>query len=66
MIDTVLGSVPQGQVSGARKYGTTNLWIHGFSRDFESNDRRDVQRRLGSIKQEYFDEILDKMIESIF
>ena len=27
---------------------------------------RDVTRRLGSIKQEYFDEIVDKIIESIF
>ena len=28
--------------------------------------QRDVQRRLGSIKQEYFDEIVDKIIGSIF
>lgn len=27
---------------------------------------RDVTRRLGSIKQEYFDEIVDKIVESIF
>ncbi len=27
---------------------------------------RDVVRRLGSIKQKYFDEIVDKIIESIF
>ena len=27
---------------------------------------RDVNRRLGSIKQEYFDEIVDKIVESIF
>ncbi|MBE6255204.1 MAG: type II toxin-antitoxin system PemK/MazF family toxin [Prevotella sp.] len=27
---------------------------------------RDVVRRLGSIKQEYFNEIVDKIIESIF
>lgn len=26
----------------------------------------DVQRRLGSIKQKYFDEIVDKIIVSIF
>lgn len=31
-----------------------------------SNIERDVQRRLGSIKQEYFDEIVDKIIGSIF
>ena len=27
---------------------------------------RDINRRLGSIKQEYFDEIVDKVIESVF
>ena len=27
---------------------------------------RDIIRRLGSIKQEYFDEIVDKVIESVF
>jgi mRNA-degrading endonuclease toxin of MazEF toxin-antitoxin module len=27
---------------------------------------RDVNRRLGSIKQKYFDEIVDKIVESIF
>ena len=27
---------------------------------------RDVQRRLGSIKQKYFDEIVDKIVDSIF
>ena len=27
---------------------------------------RDVNRRLGSIKQEYFDEIVNKIVESIF
>ena len=27
---------------------------------------RDVTRRLGSIKQPYFDEIVDKIVESIF
>ena len=27
---------------------------------------RDVQRRLGSIKEKYFNEIVDKIIESIF
>ena len=27
---------------------------------------RDVTRRLGSIKQQYFDEIVDKIVESIF
>ena len=30
------------------------------------NIERDVQRRLGSIKQKYFDEIVDKIIVSIF
>lgn len=30
------------------------------------NIERDVVRRLGSIKQKYFDEIVDKIIESIF
>ena len=30
------------------------------------NIERDVQRRLGSIKQKYFDEIVDKIVESIF
>ena len=30
------------------------------------NIERDVQRRLGSIKQKYFDEIVDKIIISIF
>lgn len=30
------------------------------------NIERDVTRRLGSIKQEYFDEIVDKIVESIF
>ena len=27
---------------------------------------RDVQRKLGSIKQKYFDEIVDKIVDSIF
>lgn len=27
---------------------------------------RDINRRLGTIKQQYFDEIVDKIIESIF
>jgi len=30
------------------------------------NIERDVQRRLGSIKQQYFNEIVDKIVESIF
>ena len=30
------------------------------------NIERDVQRRLGCIKQKYFDEIVDKIIVSIF
>ena len=30
------------------------------------NIERDVTRRLGSIKRQYFDEIVDKIIESIF
>ena len=30
------------------------------------NIERDVVRRLGSIKQKYFDEIVDKIVESIF
>lgn len=30
------------------------------------NIERDVVKRLGSIKQKYFDEIVDKIIESIF
>ena len=30
------------------------------------NIERDVNRRLGSIKQQYFDEIVDKIVESIF
>ena len=30
------------------------------------NIERDVQRRLGSIKQKYFDEIVDKIVDSIF
>ena len=30
------------------------------------NIERDVQRRLGSVKQKYFDEIVDKIVESIF
>ena len=30
------------------------------------NIERDVTRRLGSIKQLYFDEIVDKIIETIF
>ena len=30
------------------------------------NIERDVTRRLGSIKQIYFDEIVDKIVESIF
>ena len=30
------------------------------------NIERDVQRRLGSLKQKYFDEVVDKIIESIF
>ena len=30
------------------------------------NIERDVTRRLGSIKKKYFDEIVDKIIESIF
>jgi len=30
------------------------------------NIERDVTRRLGSIKQQYFDEIVDKIIETIF
>ena len=27
---------------------------------------RDVARRLGTVKQQYFDKIVDKIIESIF
>lgn len=27
---------------------------------------RDISRRLGTIKQKYFDEIVDRIIESIF
>ena len=30
------------------------------------NIERDVQRRLGSIKQKCFDELVDKIVESIF
>ena len=30
------------------------------------NIERDVVKRLGCIKQKYFDEIVDKIIESIF
>ena len=30
------------------------------------NIERDVQRRLGSIKEKYFNEIVDKIVDSIF
>ena len=30
------------------------------------NIERDVQRRLGSIKERYFNEIVDKIVDSIF
>lgn len=30
------------------------------------NIERDVQRRLGCIKQKYFDEIVDKIVDTIF
>ena len=34
--------------------------------EVQMNIERDVTRRLGSIKQKYFDEIVDKIVESIF
>lgn len=34
--------------------------------DYHSQYDRDISRRLGSIKQKFFDEIVDKIIESIF
>ena len=42
------------------------LFPDGFTFSKPSNIERDVQRRLGSIKQKYFDEIVDKIVESIF
>ena len=43
--------VPRIKKSIAQKFGLTD---------------RDIIRRLGSVKQEYFDEIVDKVIESVF
>ena len=56
-------------------YQLTDDMVEGFSFSKPSlvkcqiltgNIERDVQRRLGSIKQKYFDEIVDKIIVSIF
>ena len=56
-------------------YQLTDDMVEGFSFSKPSlvkcqiltgNIERDVQRRLGSIKQIYFDEIVDKIIASIF
>jgi len=56
-------------------YLLTDEMVNGFSFSKPSlvkcqiitgNIERDVTRRLGSIKQEYFDEIVDKIVESIF
>ena len=56
-------------------YQLTDDMVEGFSFSKPSlvkcqiltgNIERDVQRRLGSIKQKYFDEIVDKIVESIF
>ena len=56
-------------------YQLTDDMVEGFSFSKPSlvkcqiltgNIERDVQRRLDSIKQKYFDEIVDKIIVSIF
>ena len=56
-------------------YLLTDEMVNGFSFSKPSlvkcqiitgNIERDVTRCLGSIKQEYFDEIVDKIVESIF
>ena len=56
-------------------YPLTDEMVEGFSFSKPSlvkcqiitgNIERDVTRRLGSIKRQYFDEIVDKIIESIF
>lgn len=56
-------------------YPLTDEMVEGFKLSKRSlvkcqiitgNIERDVTRRLGSIKQKYFDEIVDKIIVSIF
>ena len=56
-------------------YPLTDEMVEGFTFSKPSlvkcqiitgNIERDVTRRLGSIKRQYFDEIVDKIIESIF
>ena len=56
-------------------YPLTDEMVNGFTfskpslvkcQIISGNIERDVVRRLGSIKQKYFDEIVDKIVESIF
>ena len=56
-------------------YPLTDEMVEGFTFSKPSlvkcqiitgNIERDVQRRLGSIKERYFNEIVDKIVDSIF
>ena len=64
-----------GRINPQYSYPLTDEMVTGFSFSKPSvvkcqiitgNIERDVTRRLGSIKQKYFNEIVDKIIESIF
>jgi hypothetical protein len=67
--------VSNDQLNPQYSYPLSDDMVDGFSFSKPSlvkcqiitgNIERDVQRRLGSIKQKYFDEIVDKIVESIF